>query len=174
MKHALYPATFDPFTTGHFEILKQAELLFDKITLAVAVNPEKKPRFSLETRLDFLRDIAQSRSSSWLTTPTVVDVAHYDITGVDGVYTVDFADHIQAQYLIRGLRSISDFDYEYQMAQVNRGIHPGIRTIFFVADEKFAKISSSLVRGLIGPKNWQNVVKEYIPEPMWVRFLTSV
>src|ERR1041385_4678280 len=107
---AIYPGSFDPFTNGHFEILKQALPLFCRITLALAVNPLKtNPMFAIEDRLSFLKEIASSHSG--------LSVGSYPITGANALYTVDYAEEIGAKYIIRGLRNNTDFESEYTMAR---------------------------------------------------------
>jgi pantetheine-phosphate adenylyltransferase len=156
--NAVYPGTFDPFTNGHYEILRQALPLFSKITLAVAVNPEKtNSMFKLDDRLAFLRDVAFENT-----------------TDLRVLYTVDYAESIGATHIIRGLRNGSDFEYEFAMAQVNKGLNPKIHTVFFMADTDVASVSSSMVRGLIGPHGWEDAVKEYLPMCMWMRFFSLV
>jgi len=158
---AVYAGMYDPWTCGHSHVLQQAAPLFAKITLAIGTNPAKKPMFSLETRLAFLRDVA----------------GEYNNVRVDtfaDVYLVDYAESIGATHIIRGLRNVADFEYELSLAQINLGINPRIRTVFFLADRAYADISSSNVKGIIGPKGWQEVVKEYIPYPMWNRFIETV
>lgn len=166
-KEAVYPGSFDPFTNGHYEILKQAIPLFDKITLAVAINPEKSnAMFPLETRLDFLRDVASFYGN--------IRVGSYPIKGPGALYTVDYAESIGASHIIRGLRNNSDFEVEFAMAHINQGLNPKIRTVFFMADAEHCPVSSSMIRGLIGPKGWQDAVKEYLPMCMWMRFFSLV
>jgi pantetheine-phosphate adenylyltransferase len=168
MRAALYPGSFNPFTNGHYEILKQAIPLFDKITLVVAVNPEKPiSMFKLEDRLALLRDIAFDNTAD-------LRVDSYPVKGPGALYTVDYAESIGASHIIRGLRNNSDFEYEFAMSQVNKGLNPKIRTVFFMADTDVSSVSSSMVRGLIGPSGWENAVKEYIPQVMWDRFFSLV
>lgn len=160
-RHAVYAGTFDPFTNGHKHVLTQATSIFDKITLAVGINPAKKTMLSLYDRLAMLCDVAGKFSR--------MRVSHFE-----NLYLVDYAESIGARYIIRGLRNVADFEYELSIAQINKGINPRIRTVFFMADREFADISSSMVKGLIGPKDWQKVIKEYLPMEMWERFLKVI
>jgi pantetheine-phosphate adenylyltransferase len=156
-QHAVYAGTFDPFTKGHEHVLMQAKPLFDRITLAIGVNPGKKTMFTLEDRLAMLRDVANQHN-------------RMKVSSFENLYLMDYAESIGARYVIRGLRNAADFEYELSIAQINKGINPRIRTVFFMADREFADISSSVVKGLIGPKDWQKVIKEYLPMEMWERF----
>ena len=173
---AVYPGTFDPFTNGHLEILNQAIPLFSKITLAVAVNPAKPDSlFKLEDRLAFLRDIAsEAMHSSEIEQYIRLAVGSYTIKGPGALYTVDYAQSIGATHIIRGIRNNSDFEYEFAMNHINSGLNPKIRTVFFMADSETSAVSSSMVRGLIGPSGWENAVKEYLPMCMWERFFKLV
>lgn len=160
--HAVYAGTFDPFTNGHMHVLTQAIPIFDTITLAIGVNPAKKTMFSLEDRMGMLRDVA---------------LAHWEdirVSSFENLYLMDYAESIGAQYVIRGLRNAADFEYELSIAQINKGINPRIRTVFFMADREFADISSSVVKGLIGPKDWEKVIKNYLPIEIWDRFFKAV
>ena len=173
---AVYPASFDPFTNGHLEVLKQALPLFSKITLAVAVNPMKSgSMFSLEDRLAFLRDVASElMHSDKIDSYIRLAVGSYPIKGPGAIYTVDYAEKIGASHIIRGVRNTSDFENEFAMNHINKGLNEKIRTIFFMANTDTAAVSSSMVRGLIGPSGWENAVKEYLPMCMWERFFKLV
>lgn len=172
MINGVYPGTFDPITNGHFGILKQAMPLFSCITLAVAVNQEKSnSMFSLDNRMAFLRDIANEAMQQGTTR---LNVGSFPVKGPGALYTVDYAESIGATHIIRGLRNNSDFEYEFAMAQINRALNPKIRTVFFMADSDVSTVSSSLVRGLIGPNGWENAVKEYLPMCIWERFFKVV
>ena len=159
MKHAVYAGTFDPFTKGHEHILKQAIPLFDRITLAIGLNPTKKTLLDLDSRIDLLNDVCYGLDS-------MLQVSQFE-----NMYLVNYAASIGADYVIRGLRNSSDFEYEYTMAQINQEINPLVRTVFFMADPQYAAISSSMVKGLIGPHGWQLVVREYIPYQSWDRLI---
>ena len=156
---AVYAGTFSPFTTGHQYILEQALAMFDHIFLAVGVNPAKKETLSLESRLDMLRDLKYDRVT---------------VTSFDNQYLVDYAFDNGIEFIIRGLRNNSDFEYEFAMAAVNKKINPTVRTAFFMADQEHAPISSSMVMGMIGPKGWQQKVRPYVPEKIWPRFIEEI
>ena len=167
---AIYPGSFDPFTNGHLEILSQAAPLFRKITIAVAVNPLKAgSRFKLEDRLGFIQDIIRIPGAN---DPKLM-ADWFPIDGPGAIYTANYAKKVGAGYIIRGLRNGTDLEYELAMSEVNRNINPNVRTLFFT-DKNTSHISSSLVRGLIGPEGWQSQVQKYIPMQMWDRFFSLV
>ena len=134
MKIGVYPGSFDPFTVGHLDVLRNAAGLFDVVYVAVLNNSAKKPVFSVEERLEMLeRMIADEGLRN-------VKAASF------GGLLVDFAKQIGAQYIIRGLRAITDFEYEFQIDAVNRHLDPGIRTVYFMANPAHSFLSSSNVR----------------------------
>jgi len=135
MKHhniAIYPGTFDPVTKGHVDLVHRAARVFDKVVVAIAESPHKQPLFSLEERIEMTRA---------------------DLAGIEGVVVVgfsnlliEFASEQGANVLVRGLRAVSDFEYEFQLASMNRRLHAEIETLFLTPDEKYSFISSSLVK----------------------------
>jgi len=129
---AIYPGTFDPITLGHCDLVRRAGQLFDRIIVAIAASPRKTPVFSLQER------IAMARTS-------LGDVDNVTVTGFDTLL-VDFAHQQQARVIIRGLRAVSDFEYEFQLAGMNRKLAADVETLFLMPAEQFANISSSLVR----------------------------
>ncbi|MCG6968319.1 MAG: pantetheine-phosphate adenylyltransferase [Gammaproteobacteria bacterium] len=132
MTTAIYPGTFDPITKGHTDLIKRATKLFDSVIVAVAANTSKQPVFSLDERLN----MAQT---------TTATIERVEILALNGLL-VEFARQHQAVAIIRGLRAVSDFDYEFQLAGMNRKLAPEVETLFLTPDEKFTYISSSLVR----------------------------
>ncbi len=129
---AIYPGTFDPITNGHSDIVTRASKIFDRVIVAVASNPSKKPIFTLEQRLDMIQKSLQ-------------DLPNVEICSFNSLL-VNFAQKKQANILVRGLRVVSDFEYEFQLAGMNRRLAPNIETIFLRPAEQYAYLSSSLVR----------------------------
>ena len=129
---AIYPGTFDPITHGHTDLVERATRLFDHVIVAVAANPLKKPVFSVEERIDMARS-------------ALADIDRIEVCGF-GTLLVDFAREKRASVILRGLRAVSDFEYEFQLAGMNRKLAPGIETVFLMPAEQYAYISSSLVR----------------------------
>jgi len=132
MRHCIYPGTFDPITYGHLDVLARAARLFDRVTVAVAHNPGKEPLFSPEQRMAMLL-------------PSVACHPNVRVTEFDGLL-VEFAVAQQADAIIRGLRALSDFEFEFNMALMNRHLQPRIETIFVMPNEQFSYTSSSLVK----------------------------
>jgi pantetheine-phosphate adenylyltransferase len=129
---ALYPGSFDPLTNGHLDVLFRAHRLADRIVVAILENDSKKPLFSVEERIEMIREI-------------VGDDPVVSVRSFSGLL-VDFAGEIGATLLVRGLRAISDYEYELQMALMNRRLAPSIETVFLMAKEEYSYVSSRIVK----------------------------
>lgn len=130
---AIYPGTFDPITKGHLSIIRRAFSLFDKVIVAVAENPGKNPLYSLDERVEFVRKAVEKQAGR-------ISVMPYDNL------TVDAARKVHASAIIRGLRAVGDFEYEFQMALMNRRLNRSVETVFFMTDYKWLYVSSSIVK----------------------------
>ena len=135
MKLGIYPGSFDPFTNGHNDILSRSLKIFDKVIIAVVKNSAKNYLFSLEDRVRMINDLFK-------------DHENISCMGLESKLTVDLASELSAQGIIRGLRAVSDFEYEFQIASINRSQNPEIESVFFTPDEKLTFISSSMVKEL--------------------------
>jgi len=129
---AIYPGTFDPITNGHIDLVMRASKLFERVIVAVAINPSKEPTFTLQERVD-------------LAEQTLSGLKNVEVCGFEGLL-VDVAQEKEADVILRGLRAVSDFEHEFQLAGMNRKMRPEIETIFLTPAEQFTYISSSLVR----------------------------
>jgi pantetheine-phosphate adenylyltransferase len=129
---AMYPGTFDPVTRGHEDLVRRATKLFDEVVVAIATNPDKTPLFSLEERVALASDVLK-------------DLPGVSVTGYEGL-TVDFARERGLSTIIRGLRAVSDFEYEFQLATMNRHLTDQVETVFLTPTENYTFVSSSLVR----------------------------
>lgn len=134
-KIAVFPGSFDPITSGHVDIVKRALSLFDKVVVAVGVNTQKQSLFSLEERLNWLRQVFHEEEK--------IEVGHFN-----GL-TSEYCNRIGAKYLLRGLRNASDFDYEKTISQLNFFIGKGLETVFLISRPAFSHISSTIVREII-------------------------
>ena len=144
---AIYPGTFDPVTNGHLDIIERASSLFDKVIITVAINSNKKPLFSEDERLDMIKNVTKKYKN--------VSVDFFD-----GLL-VSYAKKKKASVIIRGLRAISDFDYEFQIALTNKKLVPEVNTIFLMPNEKYSFLNSSIVRELA---SYNANLKEFVPE----------
>lgn len=132
MLKAVYPGTFDPITRGHEDIVRRASRLFDEVVVAIAENRNKSPFFSLQERVDMAREVLGS-------------IPGVRVEGFTGLL-IDFASEHHAHTVLRGLRAVSDFEYEFQLAGMNRNLRPEIETIFMTPSDQYMFISSSMVR----------------------------
>ena len=147
MKVGIYPGSFDPFTNGHNDILVRSLKIFDKVIIAVVKNSAKNYLFSLEDRVQMIDDLFK-------------DHENISCVGLDSKLTVDLASELNAQAIIRGLRAVSDFEYEFQIASINRSQNPEIESVFFTPDEKLTFISSSMVKELA---SYGGDISEFVP-----------
>lgn len=129
---AIYPGTFDPITNGHVDLVARAAPLFDRVVLAIAESPSKGPAMPLAQRIELAREATAGH-------------AHVEIVGFDSLLA-DFVRQIGAGVILRGLRAVSDFEYEFQLASMNRHLIPEVETLFLTPAEQYSFISSSLVR----------------------------
>lgn len=134
---AIYPGSFDPITLGHIDVIGRAAGIFDRLVVGVLVNPKKSPLLDLDERIATIRDAVAEEL------PGIAD--RVEVAGFDGL-TVDYAKRLGAQFIVRGLRAISDFESELQMAHTNRKLYPEVDTIFFMTALEHAYLSSSLVK----------------------------
>jgi len=131
MRRAIYPGTFDPITMGHLDIIERSSKLFDEVVVALLLNMEKQPMFSTDERVEMIRE--------------VIPWANVTVGTFEGLL-VHYAVQRQAQFVVRGIRAISDYEYELQMALMNRRLEPSVETVFLMAGEAYSYISSRLIK----------------------------
>lgn len=149
MTKAIYPGTFDPITNGHIDILTRAAKLFDTVDVVVAVNARKTTLFSLEERLALIREVT-------LTLPNV------NAVGFEGL-TVEYLRQSGAQVLIRGLRALSDFEYEFQMALMNKKLEAACETVYMMPSERYTYLNSTIIREVARHTGSAKALSEFIP-----------
>jgi len=132
MNRVLYPGTFDPITRGHTDLVERAARIFDEVVIAVAASPKKGPLFSLEQRVELARQVTSH-------------LPNVKVHGFDNLLA-HFVKQVDANVLMRGLRAVSDFEYEFQLANMNRKLAPDVESLFLTPSEKYSFISSTLVR----------------------------
>jgi len=143
---ALIPASFDPVTNGHLDIIRRADRIFDRLIVSVAVNVSKSETFSPETRIEFLESALAGMES-------------VEVTSFSGL-TTDYAREIGSNVIIRGVRAMSDFEYEFEMALMNKHLYPEIETVFLMASQEYLYVSSSRLKELV---RFGRDVSEFVP-----------
>ncbi|QQS16340.1 MAG: pantetheine-phosphate adenylyltransferase [Neisseriales bacterium] len=158
MKRAVYAGSFDPPTNGHLWMIQASAELFDEVIVAVGDNPEKQSTFSQQERVMMLKTaifgMDKVRVETFLHT-----------------FLVDYAKAISANYILRGVRSAADYEYERIMRYINADLYPTITTVFLIPPREYAEISSTMVKNLIGPKGWEAIVRQYLPKTVYQAIL---
>lgn len=154
----VYAGSFDPPTNGHMFMIREGAALFDQLVVAVGENPDKRSTFTVEQRLRLLRAIC-------------APFPNVRVDSFTSQYLVRYAAHVGARYVLRGLRNSDDFQYENVFRQVNADLEPDITTVFLSTPRQLAETSSSFVKGLVGPEGWREVVKGFVPAPVFEELL---
>jgi pantetheine-phosphate adenylyltransferase len=154
MRTAVYAGSFDPPTNGHLWMIERGLELFDRLIVAIGNNPSKSYSFSVDRRIELLR-------------ASVPSCERLTITHFDNRYLVDYAATMGADSILRGIRSSDDYEYERVMRHINADMAPQITTIFLMPPREMAEVSSSMIKGLIGPEGWEDIVRRYVPAPVF-------
>lgn len=157
MRKAVYPGSFDPVTFGHLDIIRRSAALVDELIVGVLTNSAKTPLFSAEERVNILKDVTK-------------DISNVRIMAFDGL-SVEFAKSCGARFMVRGLRAITDFDYELQMSQTNRILQSGIDTIFLSTSLEYAYLSSTTVKEIA---SYQGDISKFVPKPVIDRIYIKI
>jgi len=158
LRTGIYPGSFDPVTMGHWDVILRAEKLVDRLIVAVLHNPAKQGAFSVEERVGFLKEL-------------MAPLPNIEVTSFHGLL-VDYAKQMEASFIIRGVRAFSDFEYEFQMALMNRKLAPDLETVFLMPKEKYSAVSSRLVREIGGMGgNLSDLVPESLRERIAAKLL---
>jgi pantetheine-phosphate adenylyltransferase len=155
---AIYAGTFDIPTNGHIWMINKASKIFDNVIVAIGINPSKKTMFSLEDRLKMLKNITYGMDN------VTIDSFTND-------YLINYAISKKADFIVRGIRNSNDFEYEKTMRHINEDINSSITTTFLIPPRDISEISSSMVKGLVGPNGWENIVSKYVPTEVFIRFI---
>ena len=147
---AVYAGSFDPITNGHLWMIEQGSRLFDELIVAVGINADKKYLFSLDDRMSMLRD-------------AIKPFANVSVTSFENLFLVHYARHVNAGFILRGIRNEVDYGYERGMRYINAELNGDVLTTFLMPPREYAEISSSFVKGLVGPDGWEEVVAKYVP-----------
>jgi len=150
MRTAVYAGSFDPPTNGHLWMIERGLEMFDRLIVAIGTNPSKTYSFSVDERLEMLAASTEPRESLVL--------AHFD-----NRYLVDYAKKMDAKYILRGIRSPSDYEYERVMRHINADMAPDVTTVFLMPPRDIAELSSNMIKGLTGPTGWEDTVRRYVP-----------
>ena len=146
----VYAGSFDPPTNGHVWMIKEGARLFDKLIIAIGVNPEKAYSFTIEQRMEMLKGITKGMDN--------ISIRYFE-----NMFLVDYAKKIGAKFILRGIRDSKDYEYEKSIRSVNENIGKSIMTVFLMPPSNLSSVSSSLVKGLVGASGWERVVKKYVP-----------
>jgi len=157
-KRAVYAGSFDPLTRGHVWMIEQAAGIFHELVVAIGINPDKKAAFSLEERLEMLR-----RSTRRF--------ANVQIASYANMFLVRYAASVRADCIVRGIRNSGDYEFERSMRQTNDDLGPGVLTVFLMPPRGISELSSSMVKGLIGPEGWEDAIAPYVPGAVYDRLL---
>lgn len=152
---AVCPGSFDPITTGHLDIIERASVMFAKVIVGVAINPAKKPLFGIDDRVDMAKEAITA----------AIDRANIEVEAFDSLL-IEFANKHEARVIVKGLRAVTDFEHEFQMAQLNRVMAPSIETIFLMANAPYTYLSSSAIREIA---YYGGNIKGLVPENVELR-----
>jgi pantetheine-phosphate adenylyltransferase len=139
-------------------MIRQGVALFDELIVAIGDNPDKNYTFSVSERAEMLRETTQ-------------EYPNLRVEVFEKLFLVDYAQMVGANYIVRGIRTASDYEFERTMRYVNSDLHPDITTLFLLPPREFAEVSSTMVKGLVGPKGWEAVIRQYVPGAVHDRFL---
>jgi len=157
-KLAVYAGSFDPLTIGHLWMIEQGVRLFDHLVVAIGLNPDKRYTFSVEERLEMLKDSTRKYSN-------------LSLTSFSNNFLINYAQSVAATHILRGIRTESDYEYERTMRNLNGDLDPKICTVFLMPPRAIAEVSSSMVRGLVGPVGWKKLVRNYVPPPVYQKLI---
>lgn len=154
----IYAGSYDPPTNGHVWMIEQGSRLFSKFYVAIGINSQKEYTFSIEERLLMLKDICKNYNN--------VYIVHFE-----NKFLAKYAETLNVDYILRGIRNEKDYTYERGMRYVNSNMNQKIQTLFMMSPRNLVEVSSSLVKGLIGSDDWEQVVREYVPDIVYYKMI---
>lgn len=160
LRRAVYAGSFDPPTLGHLWMIREAQALFDELVVAIGVNPEKHISYTIAERQAMLEAIT-------------ADFPNVKITVFENRFLVHYARQVGAQFIVRGIRTAGDYEYERSMRYINSDIAPEISTVFLMPPREIAEVSSTMVKGLVGPEGWRDMIQRYLPEAVYQKILND-
>jgi pantetheine-phosphate adenylyltransferase len=156
----VYAGSFDPLTQGHMYMIVEGSKIFDELILAVGINPAKNYTFSLEQRLELIKESTK-------------DLRNLKVDTFENKFLIKYAEQKGCSFILRGIRNESDYEFERTMRNVNGDINSSISTLFLMPPREISEVSSSFVKGLVGPEGWETVIKKFVPEPVYKTLLLS-
>jgi pantetheine-phosphate adenylyltransferase len=154
----VYAGSFDPLTIGHLWMIEQGVKLFDRLVVAIGTNPDKTYTFTIDERMAMLRE-------------STSQFPNISLASFSNRYLIHYAQSVEATHILRGIRSESDYEYERTIRHINGDLDSIICTVFLMPPRGIAEVSSSMVKNLVGPVGWKRVVRKYVPEPVYKRFI---
>jgi pantetheine-phosphate adenylyltransferase len=158
MRKAVYAGSFDPLTKGHMDIIERGSKLFDELIIAIGINPDKKSMFTLDERVEMIYNSTKN-------------LKNLKIESFENKFLVKYAESIDANYILRGIRTQLDYEYERGIKHINSDLNKKIDTIFLMPPREISEVSSSLVKGLVGSEGWEDIIENYIPSEVYNKFL---
>ena len=158
LRRAVYAGSFDPPTNGHLSMIREAQKMFDEVIVAIGVNPDKKSTYSISERQQMLEAIT-------CTFPNV------RITTFEKQFLVNYAHGVDAKFILRGIRTPSDYEYERSIRYINSDLHPEITTVFLMPPREYTEVSSTMVKGMVGPHGWRQMIRRYVPDAVYDKIL---
>ncbi|MDO4878548.1 MAG: pantetheine-phosphate adenylyltransferase [Neisseria sp.] len=160
IRRAVYAGSFDPPTNGHLWMICEAQALFDELIVAIGINPDKKPTYTVAERRRLLADITRG-------------FPNVRIDTFENRFLVNYAHSVNAGYIVRGIRSASDYEYERTIRYINSDLQPEVSTVLLIPPREFAEVSSTLVKGLVGPEGWREIIRRYVPDAVYDKILAE-
>ncbi|WP_165010924.1 pantetheine-phosphate adenylyltransferase [Neisseria yangbaofengii] len=160
IRRAVYAGSFDPPTLGHVWMIREAQALFDELIVAIGVNPEKQNTYTIGERQAMLEAVT-------------AEFPNVKITVFENRFLVHYAREVHAHFIVRGIRTAGDYEYERSMRYINSDLAPEISTVFLMPPREIAEVSSTMVKGLVGPEGWREMIRRYLPEDVYQKILSD-